>query len=164
MIHALRQQHLRTFAALAVLLPVGLLVGLRARPAPARVAALPEDLAAAGGWDGRGGSVLWTSTENFASLHLTESLLQDADGKTAVSLQPQADVESPDVLVYWTPRDTKGSTSVPDDAVLLGALAGAHARIFPLPDTTTHTGRGGILLYSLAHGTVLGEAWLAGTR
>jgi hypothetical protein len=151
------------FAGLAVLLPAGIAAAVLARSPSPRVDALPVDLARAAGWDGvDAGRVLWRREDLWGELALTTTLARDPGGALTVGLTPAADLARPDVLVYWA-AGTEPAGRLPEDAVLLGALAGAHERAFALPGSAgTRAGR--LLLYSLAHAELVAEAPLPEAR
>ena len=163
MIHELRLRHFRTFAALAVVIPAGITAALLPRSPAPRVAALPADLARAAGWDGtEAGQTLWRREDLWGTLALTTTLTRSAGGALTVRLAPAADLARPDVLVYWA-AGAQPAGRLPEDALLLGALAGAHERAFALPEAAAAQA-GRLLLYSLAHAELVAEAPLPEER
>lgn len=154
MIAPLRARHRRAFTVLALALPALYLLALRARPdrptmaATALPGAAPQTAASAASGA--------PPVPLFPDLEIDVRLL--AAG-TVLELDPRAMPRAPDVLVYWR-RPERGAASggsggdLPDDAVLLGALA-PRARRYPLPAPG-----GTVLLYSLGHRTVIARAAL----
>lgn len=160
MIHELRVAHFRTFAVLGIVLPAGILAAIVSRTEPPRVDALPEELARAAGWDGAAGAPLWHREDLFGSPRLAASLVRDDHGALALVLQPLEEPRAPDLLVYWA-GGAEPSGTLPADAVWLGVLAGTGARAFPLPEAASKAA-GRIVLYSLAHATLVDEVALPG--
>ena len=78
------------------------------------------------------------------------------DTGTHIVLAPRdgAAVVGADVLVYWFRGGTV--SAVPDDARLLGTLAGPQSRAFALPDDVSG---GTLLFYSLAEQRLFDSRW-----
>jgi hypothetical protein len=133
----LRGRHRLWTRVLAIGLPLGVVLGLAARqPIPT----IQSGTAMAG----------LTPTAEFefeqVSVHGHVFL---TDGNTQVELLPE-DLQSPDVLVYWSEVAPQGGELPTLHTTLVGKLAGDDTRIFTLP------GRGGWLhLYSLGHKRLL---------
>lgn len=147
MIRSLRSAHRVVFLVAAVILPVLLVEGLRARrPLPlAAAVALPSAAPASP-------PLTWSTSAGSAIVTLvragTDSNALD------VQLSPATAFRGPDLLLYWTSR----SLPVDDVArldVLLGAVSGQPARRFRLPPDV-RPGHGSLLLFSLAHNNVVG--------
>ena len=98
----------------------------------------------------------------WGELAILTRLHADATPATrlAVELHPEAALKAPDVLVYWHMGLPPTEGTVPENAHLLGALAGTQARHFALPDTTLHTD-GHLILYSLGHQQTIAMALLS---
>ena len=144
MIQPLRSAHQRAWLALALVLPTVLIVGLMARrPLPGSKTNNSERWQAI-----RQSDDLWTKHK------IRTSFLRDTSDPTSVQLvfESVGDLSAPDVLVYWSPR-LSGSDSFPKNAVLLGALESS--RPLHLRDSNP---RGFLILYSLAHHSIVGAA------
>lgn len=89
---------------------------------------------------------------DFESLGLELAIGRGAGGEPVLELRPRADLQQPDLLLYWLPRESlEGAPAgVPEGALLLGALAGARVRRFVLPERAL-VEQGALLLYTLAH-------------
>jgi hypothetical protein len=135
---ALRTGHRGVWIALALLLPLLLVAALRARqPVPPGAPLEPAPATATGApvHDVHG---LWDQAA------IDTRAWRDARG-LVLELEPRRDLQRPDVLVYWAaggPPDR-----LPDDAHLLGTLAGTQRRQFVLPGN----GAARLYLYSLGH-------------
>jgi hypothetical protein len=136
---------------LALLAPVGLVAGVLSRPDDPIMSGLPSAvLTEIAGPSGRIGEVALVVNEQTITLRTwkegTSRFLQVA---------PERDVQLPDVLVYWMSGPAQDPhLAPPNDAVLVGNLAGARARNFRLPSAKT---AGSVVLYSLAHKRGLGS-------
>lgn len=144
MIAPLRRRHLVWTTVLAVVVPVLFLYGLGARqPVPANDA-LP--IAAPVGIP-EGAQVL-----AFGDMPI-DGHLWSAAGGSRVQVAWRAVPVAPDVLLYWSAGDD-GGDALPADATFVGAVDGrAHA--LPSPG-------GALVLYSLAHRTVVARTVLPG--
>ncbi len=151
----LRARHRWMTTALAVIVPVVLIAALATRPSMPSMDALP--------WDTTGERYTRAVAEpqelriDDTPVRLT-LLSRDADRSYAVAFEPYAGqaIAAADVLVYWA---AEGADSwPPDDAFLLGALAGAQDRVFELPEAAG-PGRGGLVFYSLAQQRRLEPGW-----
>jgi len=72
----------------------------------------------------------------------------------SITLGPATSLRAPDLLVYWTKRETPVATIVDGD-LLLGRLDGEAPVVLSLPPSAS--GRSGrLVLYSLAHRSVVG--------
>lgn len=144
----LRRRHRGAALALAVLLPPALALALAVRPDESDFAiprALIEEPAV--------GEVQLDRADLFAPLAIRTRILGAGAGGEVLELTPGADLERPDVLVYWSREDA--ADRVPDTAQLLGRLAGTEVRRFALPSPA----RGGrVHLWSLGHGALVGAA------
>ena len=85
-------------------------------------------------------------------------LREEPDGRK-LDYHPLEDLHKPDLLLYWSSSPIEGPDELPEGAKLLGSLSGAQARVFELGDELEGDGR--LVVYSLAHGTVVGSAALA---
>jgi hypothetical protein len=63
------------------------------------------------------------------------------------------------MLVYWHLQPAIQTDRLPDDAYLLGALAGTQKRRFILPEPAM-TQDGSLILYSLAHHKIIAATLL----
>ena len=126
--------------ALAVLLPIGVVLGLAARE-PISTVESGSSLAGQ------------TPTAEFEFESVTvHGHVFHTGGSTQVELLPE-DMKSPDVLVYWSEMAPQDGELPMLRTTLVGKLAGDDTRSFTLP------GRGGWLhLYSLGHKRLLDSA------
>ena len=158
MIRPLRTRHRVMVTVLAVTLPVLFVAGLLVRKPPAEMEAIPEALQPS---SATYSTLLSETPDLWGELAIVTRLHADGDpaSRLAVELHPEAYIKTPDVLVYWHTEATAEDV-VPDGAYLLGALAGAQARRFALPDTALATD-GHLILYSLAHQQTIATARLS---
>jgi len=98
------------------------------------------------------------STVDIAGVSLHLALYASGDA-TLLAIEPLTEFAQPDVLAYWAPVAVSGS-SLPRQAFLLGSIAGRRAGVFKLPAAAGHQGGGQLVLFSLAHGEVLGSGAL----
>lgn len=153
MVISRRQIHLYSFVMLAIVLPLCFLAGLIWRPTFNPVDASADVLFQRAGF---APSTVWANQEAWRKPNL---LKQDKiqlraekvfakDGEDIfLNLQPQSDLQLPDVLVYWqqgTPPEELSETSI-----LLGALSGASNRQFLIPDAMQGQ-TGHLILFSQA--------------
>ena len=148
---SLRKTHFRVLAVLAPVAAVTLaasivvrkpvpLIPMPAPVAPARIAGLRE-----------------VSRQAIRAEGLTVTLRQFAGEQgTVLELTPLGEPHVPDLLVYLGPGE---SDAFPGNALLLGAIPGAEAVQFPVPDSAG--GRSELFLYSGATHTVLAHVDLA---
>lgn len=113
-----------------------------------------ETLPAAGNMRAPAAVLVAEASFTLEDTNLALRLYQDA-GQRTVQLEPQAGqaVRGADVLVYWHATGGDGQR-LPDDAYLLGTMAGAQAREFSLP---ARTNEGVLLFYSLATQTLYAQ-------
>ena len=154
MIHELRRRHRLWTSALALLLPLGLILGLLSRTPPAIQEDVPQAVLPALADEGR---LVWEREDLWSKAEITTRLRSSASG-AAVELAPRVDLRLPDVLVYWSLADSDGS--LPDDAHLIGRLDGTRPGRFALPPAAG-AGRGRLYLYSLGHQELVDSASLA---
>lgn len=149
MIRPLRRRHLGMIASLALVVgPLGI-AALASRPAPARQATLPAGLAPPASAATSDGADLGTDPPGR---------VRRIEGGAAVEIVFSRPVPSPDLLVYWLAGGPSEGAGLPEESVLLGAT-GDRLRIrFELPGGAT--GRGELLLFSLAHESVVGRTVL----
>ena len=155
MIERLRGRHRRVVALLCVALPIGFVAGLLVRPEfPVQAAdpALRLPTGAAGAENG------WRYFELEAGGELALRVVGE-DGGTLLEIQPEADPQRPDVLVYWSAAVPEESSALPAGAALLGALSGAELRRLPLPAGTSGD-EGTLYLYSLGRQEIVGRVFL----
>ncbi|MGR3276968.1 hypothetical protein ACSYAD_17845 [Acaryochloris marina NIES-2412] len=149
MVISRRQVHLYSFVILAIMLPLCFIAGLVWRPTFAPVDASADALFQ------RAGFSPYSSWENQQSkrkpTHLQqeniqlqiETLFAQAGEDVFLNIQPQSDLQLPDVLVYWQQGDTPPE-ALSETSILLGALSGASNRQFSIP--TAMQGQSGYLL------------------
>lgn len=141
MIRCLRRVHGAAALGGLLFLPPLIVLGLSARRE------LPRQLQ--GPWDGDRGRDAGLTEEGA----LQWAISVGDDGRS-LDLQPSRDLQEPDVLVYWSPG-VGPFDAIPEDAILLGLLAGAEARRFEMPDAAQGVADASILVYSLARAELL---------
>ncbi len=153
MVISRRQIHLYSFVVLAIVLPLCFIAGLVWRPTFAPVDSSADALFQ------RAGFSPYSSWENQQSkrkpTHLQqeniqlqiETLFAQAGEDVFLNIQPQSDLQLPDVLVYW--QQGKPPEELSQDSILLGALSGASNRQFLIPDAMQGQ-TGHLLLFSQA--------------
>lgn len=140
MIAPLRRRHRLTTTLLAIVVPVLYVVALAARP-DEPVAELPAALAETppGNVDNDFGELFTDPAIVVRSRH---------DGADWwIELDPKRPVVSPETLVYWT-RSSATAGQLPEDAYLIGSLAGDRSRTFAMPKNALGLA-GSLVLYSL---------------
>jgi len=123
-----------------VLLPTLLALGLNARVTVPRDFAAPW--ASLRGWD--------ANLDPDAPLRWAISI---GSGGRSLDLQPSRDLQEPDLLVYWSPGHP--FEEIPEEAVLLGVLAGSEPRRFVLPKASGGVDDASVLVYSLVRAEVI---------
>lgn len=158
MIRPLRQRHRLLLTSLALLLPLAFAFALRARKAPAPAEAIPAVLQYA---VSPASKILWERDNLGPDLKISARVYGDALPPTSLllELQPQSELNAPDILVYWSPQTSSTSDALLRGAYLLGTLAGKQKRIWPLPEAALQV-EGTLLLYSLGHQQTLAIATL----
>ena len=73
--------------------------------------------------------------------------------RRSLDIQPSRDLQEPDLLVYWCPGTPL--VELPEEAVLLGVLAGPEARRFALPEVARGAAEASVLVYSLVRAEVV---------
>lgn len=139
--------------ALAVVVPVGYIAILAARPAstpsPARAPV------------GLGMAPVGPTIRLLDDPPIEARLLAPPGDPTprAVEIAPSRDPAIPDLLAYWATAASDGS--LPEGAVLLGALRGSRTQVLPLPaGASAATGR--VVLYSQGWHRVMSTTPLTG--
>ncbi len=150
MIQALRRRHLRWSMTLGTVLPA--LYLLLALGGESRSPAGP--VADADSLDRQpvGAPLVVLAEPPLAA----EWLAAPGQAPTAIRIVPGEDPAIPDLLAYWAPTPGDGS-SLPPDAVLLGALRGSRTQILPMPEPDLTRG-GYLVLYSLGWNQVIATA------
>ena len=152
MIAPLRRRHRWMTASLAAVLPVLSVAALAARPDEPLAERLPSSLAAPAA-----GEVEADLGELLADPAVAVRARTDG-AAWRLELDPARPIALPEVLVYWSASPSAGG-GLPEDAYLLGGLAGDRARSFALPADAL--GRAGALvLYSLGHQQVVASTRL----
>lgn len=141
MIRQLRQRHHSILVGISTLLPIAFAAGLAARnPVPPQTT-----------MSGKASNSLRILSErpDLWRADIQTRVLVDvaALDKLAVSLTPKSMLMKADILVYWVNGGKESIATLPDQAVLLGALVPETP--LPLPDLGTGE-NGVLLLYSLA--------------
>ncbi len=105
--------------------------------------------------------LMFEKSDLLADLKITTRVYADQQPaeRLAVELQPQSYLKIPDMLVYWHPQPSIQKSQIPDDAYLLGALAGTQKLRCILPEPAA-TQDGSLILYSLAHQKIIVTAKL----
>jgi len=140
MIQPLRTIHRRAFVALAFALPAVLVAGLGARHSLPHASMQAVQLPASARLV-KGSGSLWRQHAIRSEFYAAP----DQPQQIYVVLQPEHDLNEPDLLVYWT-IDAPQENSLPARAQLLGAFAPGKA--FALPGGVL---QGTLVLFSLAH-------------
>ncbi|MDF1800075.1 MAG: hypothetical protein P1V81_12930 [Planctomycetota bacterium] len=153
---SLRRRHRGVVLGLALVLPLGFVAAVAARPVPpgplleARIDAAVGALLV-----GKG------ELEGVRILHGLEATERGLE----LRLQALDELDTPDVLAYWCPADGQGLAA---GAYLLGGLHGLDAWRYVLPARAARPSEQGtevagrLVLYSLAHAQVVLEAELRG--
>jgi len=143
-----RRRHALAALALAVSAPVIVVVAVASRHT---AGAEPADVGAAlsNGRGARDIATNWTGASAKASLRFAP------DASVYLTVDVDESTHAPDVLVYWT-SESPGS-ELPADSRLLGVASSHGTSEFALP-TDLHAREGALVLYSLAHGEVIGWA------
>ncbi len=153
MIAPLRRAHRVATIALALAVPPAFALAIAARPALPP----PGEIPAAWTADPAAGPLVFARDDLWQPLAIRTRLFAAEAGGPVVEIAPLADLEQPDVLVYWSAEPD--AERLPDGAHWLGRLAGASPRRFALPaEARARPGR--LHLYSLGHAQWLGSAAL----
>ena len=139
MIAPLRRRHRAVFTLLALLLPVGLVAALRARPSFDTFE--PGD-----------------ATQGALAVDGLEAPLVAVLSEDVLELRALIDPKVPNLLVYHSQLAPPGA-GLPPDARLLGALPGTRPTSFELGSSA-----GVLLFYDLGHSTLLGSLPLSEVR
>ena len=153
MIAPLRRRHRWLTASLALVVPVLYVVALAARPGEPVVEELPAPLAEAAG-----GQVEQDLGELFGDPAVAGRSRSDGYDWW-LELTPAEPIAQPEVLVYWSRSEVEGG--LPEEAYLLGGLAGDRTRTWRLPHEILGLS-GTLVLYSLGHQEVVASASLPG--
>lgn len=154
MIRRLRRFHF--VAVLGLIVPLPGLLGaayVTARRQPVPVMPLPRQLL-----DGSAGAISGLDAlEPDGPLQWSVRLSEDG---SAIDVRPSRDLQEPDLLVYWT-ASSGPFEDLPEEARLLGVLAGTSVRRFPLPERVAQSRDGALIVYSLAHADLVATIPLA---
>jgi len=158
MIRPLRQRHRLIISTLAVLLPLAFVLGLSARKTSPTMRETPPALRPEPFSLPR---VLFEKEDLWSGMKITTRVCAEALPATrlVLELQPQEDLHSPDILVYWSPQISGSAHELLKEAHLLGTLAGRQKHSWLLSGTMVQA-EGTLILYSLGHQTVLASALL----
>jgi hypothetical protein len=149
----LRRAHRIATLALACAVPPVFALAITSRPPLPPPGEIPAALAA----ENLAGALVFERDDLWQPLAVRTRLFAGDAAGPVVELAPLADLERPDVLVYWS-ADSTGDR-LPEGAQWLGRLAGTSPRRFALPaDARAHPGR--LHFYSLGHAQWLGSAAL----
>ncbi len=159
MIQPLRRRRRWMMAAITIVLPVVFIAGLAVRkPIPATedtpsALTVPQAISFS--------HLLFEKTDLWPDLKIITRVYADQQPaeRLAVELHPQDYLKIPDLLVYWHPQPAIQTDKLPDDAYLLGALAGTKTLRFILPEPAM-TQDGSLILYSLAHQKIIATTML----
>lgn len=148
MIRRLRRTHRAVFVFLALGIPVLLTRAFASRPL-APLSAPPSPSAAT------------INASDLTATWLTQlgplryrRVPAAADSPGSIALGPATALRAPDLLVYWTSRDAPLST-IEDGDRLLGRLNG-ELPVVIVPPPAASDSPGTLVLYSLAHRSVIG--------
>jgi hypothetical protein len=158
MIHSLRRRHLHGFATLAVLLPLGLGATLARRgsapiPPPIPAVLRNEDASVR-----LAEEVLRAGVVLAGDVVVDVTLRRAPDDGRVIEIAPRGSLRHPDLLAYWA-RGTEVEAGLGDGDVLLGRAGGSSPRRYRLP-AEAEDGPGRLVLYSLAHRQIVGQAAL----
>jgi len=148
MIQPLRVVHRRAFVALALVLPTILLIGLGARRPGLDPRARPTDAPDTGNIV-RESSNLWQKHAIRSKFYSRSDRPQDI----YLLLQPEQELNEPDLLLYWVTNVPQGNV-LPADAQLVAAFATGKAFLLPLEEKRA----GHLVLFSPTHQTVFDAA------
>jgi hypothetical protein len=150
MTRPLRQRHRRIVIVLGIFLPVAFAIGIAARrPIPLANELSPSLAIATQPF----GKIAWQRTDLFAKAEIQVRLSREHSGagKFAVSFSAAKDFVKPDLLVYWSARNTSGTNTLPENAILLGAFASPQ---LSLPESAEKSD-GTLILFSLADNEIV---------
>ncbi len=157
MIAPLRRRHRWYWIALC-LLPAALAAALWSRPPAALFnSSLPTALRPPVANSATLAESTAESTVDIAGVTLHLALYSVGD-ETFLAIEPLTELAQPDVLAYWARVTT--SSSLPPQAFMLGSVAGRRPQVFRLPAAARQYRGGQLVLFSLAHGEVLGSGAL----
>jgi len=144
-----RRLHQGVFAALAVVIPSFLIIGILLRPQVPPVADVDRALWRQAGFPSpRTGAlrVVDAGTHEFD----VQTTVKD---KASLIIRPRTVILKPDLAVYWTPQ-SGASLKLAGDALLIGGLSGTSQRELTLPPAASQ-GNGTVIIYSVAHQEVV---------
>ena len=162
MIRNLRRRHGRMWLFSSILLLAIFWLGFTKRSAIPPMAELPASLAEPAP---TGANTVFDNPNLWTPLSIETKILQTGTDPVGIdpvgtdpaawwlSLKPKADLQRPDILVYWSP------TGKLSEGILLGRLSGTSARTFSLPARALAE-PGSLMLHSLGHGETFAEAKL----
>lgn len=142
MIQPLRTGHRWTFEVMGILLPVIFLAGLAVRPSSPKATDAQRQAT---------GARIYASSSAWKT-HVIKTSVYSDGGTPVVQLMPAAELQYPDLLLYWSPASPSGDT-IARRAKLLGAFEAE--RRYSLPEDWR---RGNLILYSVARKQVIDAA------
>jgi hypothetical protein len=148
MIQPLRVVHRRAFVALALVLPTILLIGLGARR-PGLGSITQATGVPATAYVVRESGSLWQRHAIRSKFYSRLDRPQDI----YLVLQPEQELNEPDLLLYWVTNAPQGNV-LPADAQLVAAFTTGKAFLLPLEEKRA----GHLVLFSPAHQTVFDTA------
>jgi hypothetical protein len=152
MIRPLRQRHRRMAATLAVALPVAFAAAIAARnPMPTLKDAPSNSTAPSAPFGARE----WHRANLFTKVPVQVDFFRgqaDSHSRSAFGFTAANDFVKPDLLVYWVPRNSTITDTLPGDAELLGKFQ--RQKILPLPSNAS-SAQGVLVFYSLAEQEVV---------
>jgi hypothetical protein len=148
MIQPLRAVHRRAFVALALVLPVILLIGLGARSSRPGAGTHIADVQTTASVV-KESSNLWRNH----TIHSTFYRRPDRSEEIGVVLQSAENLNAPDLLLYWAAKAPQGN-DLPREARLVGDFRMGKAFLVPLNEERT----GYLVLFSSAHQNVFDTA------
>lgn len=145
MIRPLRQRHRHLVIALGIFLPVAFVLGIAARRS---IPTTSQPSSAFGTATPTFERAVWQRDGLFAKSAIQVRLWREPSnsGRFAVSFAAQTGFLKPDLLVYWSAGNTKVTSTLPDQAILLGAF-GSSPLLLP---EVARKSEGRIVLFSLA--------------
>jgi hypothetical protein len=147
-IRPLRRRHLAAWIAIALLVPIGVSIALAARTA------VPRSSVRIAAESSQAWKTQWARESFFAGQPLSIALQHVPGGEWGLRVTPTAPLVQPDLLMYWVHED---AVDLDSSARLIGAVTENGDGPLPI-DAELLTGGGDLLLYSLAHASIVARA------